>query len=510
MRAEELFHGCKATGYNRGADFSGITSDSRRACEGYLFICQRGIHHDGHAFAADALSRGAAAVLAEHEIEGVPRDKVIITPDARHDESLIWYNYYARPTDGMKKIAVTGTAGKTSVAFILRHIMRAAGHKVGMITTVKTVSGERELTLGTNGGSSVSDAAGAMTTPDPEYFFEAAAEMRDDGCDAIIYEASSQSLYYKKTCAICPDAAVFTNLSPEHLDCHGTMENYFQAKASLMESARVAVINGDDGYIARLPRMYPRTKCITCSAQLSKVSESDVCALRYSSRGADGIEFVYFSVGAVFWIVTPVIGEHSVYNIMQAAACAIELGVDPMTVKEALSDFPGVDGRLNRVALNKKTSMECGFAVFIDYAHTPDSLKSVLRALRDITEGELIVLFGCGGDRDRQKRPEMARAAQENADFVIITGDNPRTEAPGEIITDIVSGIDVGRPFAVIPDRTAAIKHAVNTAKAGDTILLAGKGHEKYEILEDGMHPYDEEKIAVDAVRERLHRYDNP
>lgn len=508
MKLGELLRGTDVCTDIPELEISGIASDSRRVRQGYIFICIRGIKRDGHTCVSEAVSNGAVCVIAE---EQVPADvPVLITASARVTESVVWYNFMGRPTDGMTKIAVTGTAGKTTVAFVLRHIFASAGRHVGVITTISALAGEKRLTLGENGGSSVSDIDGAMTTPDPEYFFGAAAEMKKEGCDTLIYEASSQSLLLHKTDAISPDAAVFTNLSHEHLDCHGTMENYFSAKARLMESAKIGITNADDTYMSRLTEMFPRKRIITCSRSSARISETDVCAIRCVSHGADGVEYVYFSDEAVFRVKTPLIGMHSIFNTMQAASCAIALGVEPMTVKEALSDMNGVDGRLCRVRFPQGCDYRAG--IFIDYAHTPEALEAALSALSKIRRGSeirrgskirrgrLIVLFGCGGDRDPSKRPKMARVAEKLSDLVIITGDNPRTEDPERIIDDIVRGLDGSKPHIVIPNRREAVIYAVREAREGDIVLLAGKGHEKYEIDGTGKHPFDEEQIVIDTV----------
>lgn len=496
MKAKELFAKTDVKYPFGNIDFSGVASDSRRAGEGYLFICQRGLRHDGHYHSLEAVRNGAKAVLAEHEIEGIPLEMTALTGNTRRTESQVWYNFTGRPTDGMTKIAITGTAGKTSVAFTLRHILSSAGRRVGMITTVKTTAGDKEIHLGENGGSSVADIHGAMTTPDPEYFFGAALEMKNRGCDTLIYEASSQSLELEKTYAVIPDVAVFTNLSPEHLDCHINMESYFRAKAMLAERAKTLIVNTDDPWMARLVEMYSDREVIRCSGKYDKVGESEVCALRYVPHGEAGLEFVYFSESAVFRIKTPLVGRHSVYNAMEAAACAIRLGVDPMTVKESLACFRGAPGRLYKIDVP-------GLNVFIDYAHTPEAIRAVAGFAKELTRGRVILLFGCGGDRDRSKRPDMARAAQELADYVIVTSDNPRNEDPTKIIEDILCGIDTKKPHAVIPDRREAIRHAVKIAEVEDVVLLLGKGHEKYEILSDGKHPFDEESLVREAVADR-------
>ena len=500
MKASELFYGTDVKYKDGNISFSGIASDSRKVKDGYLFICQRGKRHDGHYHSGEAIKNGAAAVLAESPIEGIPEDKLLLTSDTRLAESFAWNNYTSRAAEDMTTVAITGTAGKTSVAYILRHILSSAGRRVGLISTIQTLAGDHEIQLGENGGSSVSDLHGAMTTPDPEYFYTAVAEMKKCGCDTLIYEASSHALMYKKTAAIHNDAAIFTNLSPEHLDSHGDMESYFRVKASLMETSSAAIINVDDPWMATLPILYPTARTVRCTARYSRVADSEVCALRYVPHGADGCEYVYFSERAVFRIKTPLLGRHSVYNTMEAAACAVMLGVDPMNVKESLSDFRGAGGRLCRVEMPEG----CGVSVFIDYAHTAESVRKVAQTAREFTRGKLIILFGCGGDRDKQKRPEMTRAAQNTADCIIITSDNPRSEDPVSIINDMLAGLDREKPYSIIEDRRDAIRHAISIAEAGDTLLLLGKGHEKYEILADGKHPFDEEAIVKEAAEERF------
>ncbi len=478
-------------------DFTGIASDSRRVRPGNLFVAIRGSRFDGHNFIRDALDRGAAAVLAEHEVYGF--DNLILTPSTRAAESVLWYNFTGRPTDGMTKIAVTGTAGKTSCAFILRHILRSAGRKVGAVTTVRSMANDETIDMGDNGGSSVSDIPGAMTTPDPEYFFGAALQMKETGCDTIIYEASSQALAMEKLVSVRPDLALFTNLSPEHLDYHHEMEQYFLSKASLMEHAGHAVINADDPWMKKLPAMYPDVPVTLCS-----VNDNTVEVRGAGIRQSGGhVHYIYLSHGAVMRVDAPMPGIYSVYNTMMCAAAAVQLGVDPVLIRDSLSDFGGVDGRLNRIRFPNSISGRLP-AVYIDYAHTPDSLRAALTALRAEVCGRLTVVFGCGGERDKIKRPLMAKTAQELADMTVITGDNPRGENPGAIIADILSGVGENAPVKVIPDRREAIRWAVMNADAGDTILLAGKGHEKYEITAEGRKPFDEEKIVRDAADERL------
>ena len=503
---KDLFSGCKISGISDGLTFTGISSDSRRAKKGDLFICHRGLHRDGREYAREATEKGAAAVLSDSALDGIAPEKQFFTDDTRLAESFLWHNFTGKAADRMKTVAVTGTAGKSSVVFILRDILRAAGHKVGVISTVKTLSGDEEISLGECGGSSVADIAGAMTTPDPEYFFGAVKRMADDGCDVLLYEASSQGLALKKTSAVKNDIAVFTNLSPEHLDAHGTMENYFAAKAELMKTSRRAVINADDPYISRLYGMYSDKEITRCTMQNA---DAEIYGVNRKTHGERGQEYFFLSDSAVFRLKTPLVGLYSAYNTLEAAASAVLLGVDPMTVRDALRDSQGADGRMTKVSTGIRSLDEkSDISVYIDYAHTPESLRSVITTARETGE-RITVLFGCGGDRDKSKRAPMGKIASEYADRVIVTSDNPRNEDRAAIISDILDGVDKSKDYAVIPDRRAATEYAIMTAQSGETVLLCGKGHEKYEITADGKHPYDEYAIASDALGERIKKKTN-
>lgn len=493
-------------------EIENIASDSRAVTKNSLFVCIRGGKNDGHLYVSDAVKNGAAAILCERVPDGAENIPIILTPDTRAALSELWNTFCGFPGSGMTKIAVTGTAGKTSVTLILEHILSCAGFAVGRISTVGAASRGAKLECGNNGGSSLlpEDTAGAMTTPDPEYFFGAMRKMRDDGCSVMIYEASSQSLLRKTTSAIIPDIAVYTNLSPEHLDAHGSMENYFAAKTSLLCGVKKAVINADDAFFPRLPTLFPDCgfTSVSCKSaeSVKRANERRVTAKNISLFGDDGTEYVYFSDDAVFRAVTPLAGLMSVYNTMEAAACAMLLGADAMTVKEALASGPVIPGRCERVAVPH--GYERVFPrVYIDYAHTPGALDEICRTMRGVSgDGRLTVLFGCGGDRDRAKRHAMLEAAEKYADRVIVTSDNPRSEDPERIISDIIAGESESAKIGVIPDRREAIRYAVTHSGAGDTVLLAGKGHEKYEIRGGRMLPFDEEKIVSEIFAERTER----
>lgn len=493
-------------------EIENIATDSRAVTKNSLFVCIRGGKNDGHRYVSEAVNNGAAAILCERIPDGAENIPLILTPDTRAALSKLWYIFCGLQDSGMMKVAVTGTAGKTSVTLILEHILSCAGFTVGRISTVGAASRGVILECGDNGGSSLlpEDTAGAMTTPDPEYFFGAMRKMRADSCNVLVYEASSQSLLRKTTSAVIPDIAVYTNLSPEHLDAHGSMENYFAAKASLLCGVKKAVINGDDDFISRLPALF--SDCaftsVSCKSAESanRANERRVTAKNIALHGDGGTEYVYFSDDAVFRAVTPLAGLMSAYNTMEAAACAILLGADAMTVKEALASGPVIPGRCERVAVPHGCE---GFLprVYIDYAHTPDALEEICRTMRGICgDGRLTVLFGCGGDRDRAKRHGMLEAAEKYASRVIVTSDNPRREDPERIISDILAGESEDGKVRVISDRREAIRYAVTHSCAGDTVLLAGKGHEKYEIIGERMLPFDEEKIVSEIFAETAER----
>jgi len=481
---------------------TGITSDSRRARDGYMFVCVRGQRHDGHMHAAEAVSNGASVVVCE-SAQWVPAEADwILCPDTRLAEALLWNNWYDNPGADMQTVAITGSNGKTTVAYVLRELLAGCGRRVGEITTICARAGDLLLPMET-GGTSVSDAAGAMTTPDPEYFYGAIAKMRDAGCNTLVYEASSHALDLRKTDALRPDVGIFTNLSPEHLDYHHTMEAYLKTKARLFTMVKTGICNVDDPYCSALMAAVPDCHFLTCTADPAKFASAHTTAMRYQSLGMDGITFLYCGKEAIFRIRTPYVGKHSLYNITEAVCTALHLGAHPAVLREVLHTLPPVSGRMERVPLPKGIP----FAVFLDYAHTPAALESVLRTAIDMHPSSLTVVFGCGGDRDKGKRPLMGEIAGRYASKVVLTGDNPRGEDPLTILREIESGMGKNPPYAVIPDRKEAIFQVIREAKAGEMILLCGKGHEKYEITGCRKTPFDEAALVRQAVGENLHKY---
>lgn len=480
---------------------AGICTDSRLVRENELFLCVRGLHHDGHTYAAEAVCGGASVVLAERSDLPLPDEcDLWICPDARLAEALVYDNLYDHPAAGMTAVAITGSNGKTSTAYMLRTILSAAGEKTGAITTIGAFAGREEIPCA-NGGTSLADTVGAMTTPDPAAFYGTIAQMRDRGCTHLVYEASSHALDLRKTDAVRPSIAIFTGLDHEHLDYHGTMDAYFAAKSRLFgllspHSIRTGICNADDPYAARLMAAHPDVLFRTCTAKEKRIAECDVTGLHCTCSAA-GTGFLYYADDAIFRIRLPIPGRYTMYNAMEAATAARILGVHPMEIRESLTAMEPIPGRMERVPLGNVP-----YTAYIDYAHTPRAMEATLSTLRALTPAptRLTAVFGCGGDRDPGKRAVMGKIAGAAADRVIVTNDNPRTEDPAKITADIVSGIPEGTAYTVIPERTEAIAYAVESAIPGEILVFLGKGHEKYEWIGMEKRPFDEKQTIIEAA----------
>lgn len=500
-------------------EISEIVSDSRGVCKDCLFLCIRGIKNDSHRYIDEVCAAGAAAIVAEEESAHAPAGITIIyTKDTRAALARLWCARYELSAAGnsMRLVAVTGTNGKTTVSYMLRAIFGAAMHRCGIIGTVRCETPLRVLDTRGDARFSPDDSNANMTTPDPGQLYRMLAAMRDDGAEYVFMEATSHALALRKLEPLRFAAAVFTNLTPEHLDFHGTMENYFLAKARLLRQSETAIINADDPWGERFAEYAVKNKCpcaeniILCSAGHPVFRDrkyESFTAENIHDMGGEGISYTLCSPREIREIRCPTPGSFSVMNSLEAAACAVHFGISGSFVSDALASSSGTPGRLERVRLG------LGFpaAVFIDYAHTPDALENLLRtargfmdarnACRGCNEGRIILLFGCGGDRDRKKRPVMGRIASRLADFTFITSDNSRSEPPEEIIREIMEGFDPAAPHEVIVNRRKAIERAVRIAQQGDVILLAGKGHEQYEIDTAGRHDFCEADIVREAVR---------
>ena len=493
MRLGEL---CKETGIlcppeDTKTEIVAIRTLASAVEKGDLFVCLCGGQHDGHDYIPEAIARGAACVIAERGRElpvvGVPLLRVRNT---RKTLARLCAAFYGHPERTLTVVGVTGTNGKTSVAHMLYAILREGDIPCGLIGTtgVRTPAGELPI--------HPDDPLANMTTPDPGELFRVLACMREEGATHVVMEVSSHALALRKVDPIRFRIGVFTNLSPEHLDMHGDMEHYFWTKARLFGHCQTGVINTADAYGRRLydaPGMTCRR--ISCSASLgADYTVTDV------SCGLEGVRYRLLSGSLCVQIKCPVSGVFTVQNSAEAAVCALEMGIPAQVIRRALEGFCGVPGRMERVLLPG-----ADFTVLIDYAHTPDALEKLLLSVRQMRRRQerILLLFGCGGDRDRSKRRRMGQIASRLADFLIITSDNSRSEDPGSIIDEIIKGIDRERAYIVLPDRRDAIRYAVSVAGSGDILLLAGKGHEHYEIDRTGRHPFCEREQLLAAWRLR-------
>lgn len=499
-----------------GVTVSGIATDSRRVTPGDLFIAIDGLHTDARRFIPDALQRGAVAVVCEMEDESLPDIPLISVPHARVSMAYLFDAWYGHPADRLRLVGVTGTNGKTSVSTMLFRILRAAGVPCGLIGTVGCYSTCGDAPIDKDENALFS----GMTTPDPEVLYPMLAQMAADAPKdsseppTVVMEITSHALHWGKVAPLRFALSVFTNLSAEHLDLHGTMEDYYATKRKLLAVSREAVINADDRYGRRLlSEPLPIHHYHICHAEVTTAALSDRmcpageggCTRLYAEQvkllGESGVSFKLTSPYARIRLRCPTPGAFTVMNALEAASAALALDVSPAVVRDTLADFGGVPGRMERIPL---PPTDIPFSVFIDFAHTPDALETLLSTVHGFRRRDqrIVAVFGCGGDRDPSKRKVMARIASRMADSLVITSDNSRTEDPERIIADILSGVDKECEFAVIPQRAEAIRYAIRHARTGDIILLVGKGHENYEIDKEGKHPFCEKDIAIGAARE--------
>ncbi len=470
-------------------EISAITASSRDVAPGSLFAAIRGTSIDGHQFIDAAIAAGATAILAE---SAPPADyKAAITwlhvPDSREAVAALASQFEGQPWKELALAGVTGTNGKTTTTFLIHHVMKTAWHRAGLLGTIITDDGE-----------TVEPAK--HTTPGSIELSKILSRMRDNGCRGVAMEVSSHGIHQKRVGSVGFDAAVFTNLTQDHLDYHGTIEAYFQAKmdwfvalaANPMGKKTVAVINFDDPYGVELAREL-EGKLPVIKFGFGVHCDFRANNLRLSARG---MEFELTAKGKSFLVRTPLIGRFNAYNLLAAIAAASACGIRPRDAIAALSESPQVPGRMENVG------NAGGATVFVDYAHTPDALENACRTLRELSPRRLITVFGCGGDRDKGKRPLMAAAAARHSDLLIITSDNPRSEDPLAIIKEIEAGVGT-KTFSSISDRAEAIAKTIDAARSGDIILIAGKGHEAYQIFADKTIDFDDRKHASKGLRER-------
>lgn len=456
-------------------EITGITCDSRCVKEGYAFVCINGAKSDGHDYAQKAVEGGAAVVVAERDL-GL--EAQIIVPDTHAAYADMCAKWFGNPADSLKLLGVTGTNGKTSVTYMMKKILEKAGYKVGLIGTIQNMIGDEII-------------AAHNTTPNAYELNSLFALMKAKGCTYVIMEVSSHALDQSRVYRLNFEAAMFTNLTQDHLDYHITMDNYLAAKKKLFYMCKTAVINSDDPYAQRL------CEGLDCKITTYSLGDASTYSAKCVKYRPASVEYEFVSDSEIGHIKVNTGGKFTAYNSLCAAACAVEIGIPLATVAEALKELHGVKGRAEVVPTGRD------FTVIIDYAHTPDGLKNILSTFRECEKNRLIAVFGCGGDRDKTKRPIMGNIAAHYSDYAIVTSDNPRTEEPSAIIEDILEGMKGAViPVKVIENRIKAIKFAVSIAKKDDIIVLAGKGHETYQILKTGTIHLDEREVVAEALAE--------
>lgn len=468
---------------------SALAHDSRQVEPGVLFVCIRGATVDGHEFALEAVRKGAVAILAEREIPGLMDVPVLLVADARKAAESIANWFYDEPSRKLRLLAVTGTNGKTTTTHMIRAIFNQANRPCGVIGTLHVLVGDRVLPA-------------RNTTPDIVEMQTSLAAMVDGGMECVAMEVSSHALALDRIQDCEFDAAIFTNMTQDHLDFHGNLENYRAAKARLFrlldaaenrKPAKTAIVNLDDPTGSYMAGQTKSRQISYAIDQAADVRATDVELRTDSSR------FRVCGKFGGFVIHSRLTGRFNVYNMLAAIATALAEGIATEPIQQALANFVAVPGRFERVEIAHP------YSVIVDYAHTPDGLENVLRTARQFTGGKLIAVFGCGGDRDRTKRPVMGRLAAAYADIVIVTSDNPRSEEPESILDQILAGIEPeGRSRTErISDRRLAIARAMQLAGPGDVILLAGKGHETYQILADRTIHFDDREVVRELAEER-------
>jgi UDP-N-acetylmuramoyl-L-alanyl-D-glutamate--2,6-diaminopimelate ligase len=460
-------------------EITGLAYDSRKVRPGTLFAALRGEKVDGGAYMEQAIAAGAIAALGEN-VEADSRITAVKVPHARAALAEVAAAFYQQPAQRLKMLGVTGTNGKTTTTFLIKHILEKELLRCGLIGTVRYEVGERILPA-------------ARTTPESLDVHELLSQMRNAGCKAAVMEVSSHALAQDRVRCIEWDCAVFTNLTQDHLDYHGTMEKYFEAKSLLFtgltaqKKKATAVINADDRYGAKLIPL--------CQVPVLTYGLGVRADFRASEVKTDfsGTSYQLDARGKSFLVRLPLIGRFNVYNSLAAIAAAASIGIEVRNAVVALANAPHVPGRLEAAPVKRQ------FRVFIDYAHTDDALINVMKTLRELSPRRLIVVFGCGGNRDKAKRPKMGAAVDQLADWSIITSDNPRKEEPEAIIEDIRKGYR-GSNYEVIVERREAIFKAIAMAQPRDIVLLAGKGHEAYQEFADHTVPFDDVQTAIEAV----------
>jgi len=472
-------------------EISSVTIDSRQVKPGALFICLRGLNFDGHNFIKPVAEAGAAAVMVAEAADSYPSNLTVIrVQNTRQAMAHVAANYYGHPAKKLRLIGVTGTNGKTTTTYFIEELLRKLGHKVGLIGTVGARVGDTQLDI----------PYATSTTPDPLELHAIFAKMVELGVQDVVMEVTSHALALFKMEGLTFDVGVFTNLTQDHLDFHGTMENYALAKAQLFAQSKIAIVNDDDEYTPTMLRFF-KGKPIKYGIN--------------SDTGLQAKNIEYHPHGSTFELMgqkfhLPVSGKFNIYNILATIGTAIALNINAkfskadtvpdytMEIRKAVSEISGVPGRIQSVPNN------LGVQIFVDYAHSPDGLQNIINSVREVTQGRVITLFGCGGDRDKTKRPIMGRIAGELSDYCILTSDNPRTEDPFAIIAHAEEGVkQTVTSCEICENRKDAIFAGVKMLQKGDALIIAGKGHEDYQEVGTTKYPFSDYDTAIQAIESR-------
>lgn len=484
MRLSKVLEGvgCSRIGVQGDPEILGVAYDSRQVKPGFLFVCIPGFKTDGHLYIKQAREKGAAAILAERETTDCDLP-VAICSDSRQALARVAGNFYQHPSQHLRLVGVTGTNGKTTTTHLIKAILEEAGKKTGILGTLYARVGGQSFDLGHT----------TPEAPDIEAFLKVCLEQQ---AEYAVMEVSSHALALERVDALDFNVAVFTNLTQDHLDLHGTMKAYCEAKLKLFNNLEIRpgnfrVINGDDEYAQQFMARAESTAVSYGIVKDARIRAEDV---HVNLKGSD---FTVVHPGGTFKIQMKLIGLFSVYNALAAIAFALTEGIAADIIQSALARVDGVPGRFEQV--------QCGqdFTVVVDYAHTPDGLENILKTARGILNNRLITVFGCGGDRDRGKRPLMGEIAARYSDFTIVTSDNPRSEEPQAIINDIVPGVQKVKDsrYAIIADRREAIRHAIHLARPGDLVVIAGKGHETYQLVKGQVLDFDDRLVAAEFLK---------
>ena len=464
---------------NEESKVQNIRYDNRKIEQGDAFVCVKGFKVDGHSFIGDAIKKGANVLIVQEDVSVQEDITIIKVRDTRKALAIMSSNYFGNPKDKLKIIGITGTNGKTTSAFIIKSILEKAGFMTGLIGTIANYIGNKKV-----------DAV--RTTPESYELHELFKNMVDAGVEYCVMEVSSHSLELDRVYGVQFEEGIFTNLTRDHLDFHKTFENYYNAKFKLFERSNHSIINLDDPYGANIVKDIEERGVKTKVSTFSIEKESDFKAFEIKSH-SNGSEFkVNLEKVEEFYINIP--GEYNIYNSLGCIICAHNLNIPMDKIKEGLSDVV-IPGRCELVAKEKNLP----YSIIIDYAHTPDGLENILSTVKAFTKNRMISVFGCGGDRDKVKRPQMGKIGCELSDIVIITSDNPRSEEPMDIINDIVKPLNYDN-FVIEVNRKEAIRKAMNMALEGDVIVIAGKGHETYQILKDETIHFDEREVVYDIL----------